>query len=88
MECQTPLIGRIDKKFCNDMCRNSYNNNINKDANEYVRKVNVILFKQVSKHRLLLLMVVIYDAQLDPHLSPDTAGFQLYSDSANFYGGN
>tara|TARA_B100000927_G_scaffold289848_1_gene287291 strand:- start:1835 stop:2200 length:366 start_codon:yes stop_codon:yes gene_type:complete len=44
-ECSQPLIGRIDKKFCNDMCRNSYNNKINKDANEYVRKVNVILRK-------------------------------------------
>ena len=43
LECETPLIGRVDKKFCNDMCRNSYNNLINKDANEYVRKVNVIL---------------------------------------------
>ena len=45
LEWETPLIGRIDKKFCNDMCRNSYNNLINKDANEYVRKVNVILRK-------------------------------------------
>jgi len=44
-ECSQPLIGRIDKKFCNDMCRNSYNNKINKDANDYVRKVNVILRK-------------------------------------------
>ena len=45
LECETPLIGRVDKKFCNDMCRNSYNNLLNKDANEYVRKVNVILRK-------------------------------------------
>ena len=45
VECETPLIGRVDKKFCNDMCRNSYNNLLNKDANEYVRKVNVILRK-------------------------------------------
>lgn len=45
LECETPLIGRIDKKFCNDMFRNSYNNLLNKDANEYVRKVNVILRK-------------------------------------------
>ena len=43
LECEIPLIGRVDKKFCNDMCRNSYNNLHNKDANEYVRKVNVIL---------------------------------------------
>lgn len=45
LECQTLLIGRIDKKFCNDMCRNTYNNLLNKDSNEYVRKVNVILRK-------------------------------------------
>tara|TARA_Y100000385_G_scaffold252287_1_gene275648 strand:+ start:92 stop:457 length:366 start_codon:yes stop_codon:yes gene_type:complete len=45
IECGQPLIGRVDKKFCNDLCRNSFNNRINKDANEYVRKVNVILRK-------------------------------------------
>lgn len=45
LECKQPLIGRIDKKFCNDMCRNSFNNKVNKDANDYVRKVNVILRK-------------------------------------------
>ena len=45
LECETPLIGRVDKKFYNKMCRNSYNNILNKDANEYVRKVNVILIK-------------------------------------------
>ena len=26
IECETPLIGIIDKKFCNNMSRNSYNN--------------------------------------------------------------
>ena len=45
LECETPLIDRIDKKFCNNKWRNSYNNLINKDANEYVRKINVILRK-------------------------------------------
>ena len=45
LECDQKLIGRVDKKFCNDMCRNSFNNRANKDANEYVRKVNVILRK-------------------------------------------
>tara|TARA_B100001093_G_C26841003_1_gene1020550 strand:+ start:1168 stop:1533 length:366 start_codon:yes stop_codon:yes gene_type:complete len=45
LECDQPLIGRVDKKFCNDMCRNAFNNKINKDANDYVRKVNVILRK-------------------------------------------
>ena len=45
LECGTKLMGRVDKKFCNDQCRNSHNNNLNKDANEYVRRVNVILRK-------------------------------------------
>ena len=45
LECDQALIGRVDKKFCNDMCRNAFNNKINKDANEYVRKINVILRK-------------------------------------------
>ena len=45
LECEELLIGRVDKKFCNDQCRNSFNNKINKDANDYVRKVNVILRK-------------------------------------------
>ena len=35
-------MGRADKKFCNDQWRNSFNNNLNKDANECVRKVSVI----------------------------------------------
>ena len=30
-------MGRADKKFCNDQWRNSFNNNLNKDANESVR---------------------------------------------------
>ena len=45
LECEELLIGRVDKKFCNDQCRNSFNNRVNKDANDYVRKVNVILRK-------------------------------------------
>ena len=40
LECDTKLIGRIDKKFCNDYCRNSYNNNINKDEKTIIRIVN------------------------------------------------
>lgn len=29
LECGDPIIGRSDKKFCNDACRNSYNNKLN-----------------------------------------------------------
>ena len=37
--------GRIDKRFCSDQCRNTYNNRNNSDANNFVRNVNRILKK-------------------------------------------
>lgn len=39
-ECGDKIIGRADKKFCSDACRNSYNNRINKDSKNLVRNVN------------------------------------------------
>ena len=41
--CEKPLQGRSDKKFCDDQCRNSYNNQLNSDSNNYVRNINNIL---------------------------------------------
>lgn len=43
IECGKPLIGRIDKKFCNNICRNDYNNAQYGKTNNYIRKVNRIL---------------------------------------------
>lgn len=43
LTCKRPLKGRIDKKFCDDACRNAYNNQQNSDQNNYVRNVNNIL---------------------------------------------
>jgi predicted nucleic acid-binding Zn ribbon protein len=40
LECGDKIIGREDKKFCSDSCRNSYNNKQNKDANNYMRNIN------------------------------------------------
>ncbi|MCP2026268.1 putative nucleic acid-binding Zn ribbon protein [Flavobacterium sp. HSC-32F16] len=40
LECAEKLVGREDKKFCSDSCRNAYNNKINKDSNNYMRNVN------------------------------------------------
>lgn len=40
LECEEKIIGRTDKKFCSDGCRNAYNNKINKDSNNLVRNVN------------------------------------------------
>lgn len=39
-ECGNKIIGRADKKFCSDGCRNSHNNTLNKDQTNLVRNVN------------------------------------------------
>ncbi len=43
-ECNEPLRGRADKKFCSDMCRNAYNNRLKTD-NTGMRNINNILRK-------------------------------------------
>ena len=45
LECGEPLVGRADKKFCSDYCRNAYNNRKNRETNTLIRKVNNILKK-------------------------------------------
>ncbi|QIE60066.1 hypothetical protein G5B37_10975 [Rasiella rasia] len=39
-ECGDKLIGRADKKYCSDACRNAHNNSLNKDRKNLVRNVN------------------------------------------------
>lgn len=40
LECKEPIKGRSDKKFCDDSCRNEYNNKVNKDGKNLIRNVN------------------------------------------------
>lgn len=40
LECSEKIVGREDKKFCSDGCRNSYNNKMNKDSTNFMRNVN------------------------------------------------
>jgi len=40
LESGEKILGRIDKKFCNDACRNSYNNKQNKDSTNLMRNIN------------------------------------------------
>ena len=49
-ECGDKIIGRSDKKFCNDGCRNAYNNKHNKDSTNLMRNINNKLRKN---HRIL-----------------------------------
>lgn len=43
--CQKSIRGRTDKRFCNDYCRNSYNNQLKAPSNNLVRNINHILAK-------------------------------------------
>ncbi len=45
LDCGEPIVGRTDKKFCSDQCRNNYNNKLNSDSSATVRQVNGILKK-------------------------------------------
>ncbi len=52
-ECGDKIIGRSDKKFCSDACRNAYNNKQNKDISNMMRTVNNHLRKNyriLSEH--------------------------------------
>jgi len=40
LECGEKIVGRIDKKFCTDYCRNSYNNKVNKESKNLIRNTN------------------------------------------------
>jgi len=43
LECGEPIKGRVDKRFCSDLCRNSFNNRNNSDTNNFMRTINNIL---------------------------------------------
>lgn len=45
LACDKPLKGRSDKKFCDDYCRNNYNNQLKSITNNQVRNINNALGK-------------------------------------------
>lgn len=40
LECGNELMGRIDKKFCSDGCRNAYHNKVNPATKNLIRNIN------------------------------------------------
>lgn len=53
LECSEYLVGRSDKKFCDDQCRSSYHNRIHHKSASALKPVNAILRKNHSILRLL-----------------------------------
>lgn len=45
LDCGSPVVGRSDKKFCDDACRSNYNNKLHGEELSYLRQVNTILKK-------------------------------------------
>lgn len=50
LNCGKELKGRADKKFCDNDCRNNYNNQKNSDVNKLMRNVN----NKLRKNRRVL----------------------------------
>lgn len=64
IQCQGEIKGRTDKRFCNDKCRSTFNNNLKRETKKKVIKVNKVLRKnrnilesfvstKVSKYNLI-----------------------------------
>jgi hypothetical protein len=45
LSCRKAIKGRTDKKFCDDFCRNNYNNHLKSGDNNYMRNINNALRK-------------------------------------------
>ena len=45
LNCSEPINGRSDRKFCNDYCRNSYNNKLRSGSNKQINQINRVLRK-------------------------------------------
>jgi len=45
LTCSKPIKGRTDKKFCDDYCRNNYNNQLKSSTTNLVRNINNALGK-------------------------------------------
>ena len=48
LDCNTPVKGRADKKFCDDQCRNNYNNKLKIEDSSVVKQINSVLKKNRS----------------------------------------
>lgn len=71
--CSKKLVGRSDKKFCNDHCRNEFNNRLNSDENNLMRRVNYAL----RKNRRILLEFLSMNKTMVSQQELSVAGFDF-----------
>jgi len=74
-DCGTKILGRADKKFCSDACRNNYNNRQNSDTTAMMRNINNALRKN---RRILQDLIVTPDGKANVPLKKlNTLGFNF-----------
>ena len=73
LDCGETIRGRSDKKFCSDLCRNNFNNRLNRDEMNFIRNVQNIL----RRNRRIL-------AELNPGKSVKLHRDELISRGFNF----
>ncbi len=71
--CENKIIGRADKRFCSDYCRNSFNNQLNKDSKNLIRNINNRLRKN---YRIL--------EELNPNEKTKTTKAKLFAKGFDF----
>ncbi len=50
--CGKPLTGRLDKKYCDDQCRSSYNNRSRQSHEKQITET----YRQIRRNRTILTM--------------------------------
>ncbi len=73
LNCGYELLGRSDQKYCSDLCRNAYNNQLNSDSTNFIRNINNTL----RRNRRIL-------AKLCPYSKSKSSKGQMTSEGFNF----
>lgn len=79
-ECGETLIGRSDKKYCSDHCRNHHNNIINSDSSNLMRNVNNAL----RKNRRILDDLIENEIQRATRMQLNEKGFNFHYFTSTF----
>ncbi|WP_443944083.1 hypothetical protein ACJVDH_14315 [Pedobacter sp. AW1-32] len=73
LDCSKPLYGRADKKYCDDACRNNYNNRQKIEDSTVLKQINACL----KKNRLILSRLVPQDKKRVSKEKLQAAGFRF-----------
>jgi hypothetical protein len=87
LECEEPIIGRRDKKFCSDFCRTAYHNSVSHQNESSLRAINKVLLKnrkilletqtkrsRITKTSVYVLQEKGFDFSYYTHCRPDRTG--------------